>query len=132
MSEQKQNIVKTTITYNSDSVTFYIKSNRNTEYMERQIYLNNDGFSYYYTHNNHRSRTTWLKYKRLFDQAFETLDDNIDPELVHEHILEAFDEMQVQIDKDAINQIRHYIEDHPLENWEDLEVYADEIIQRFI
>ena len=93
IENQNQNIVKTTITFDDTDVIVYIKGNRNTTYIERSIYLHNDGISYDYVHfygpitqidehrsryedvkphDNYRSRKTWMKYKRLFDLAIET------------------------------------------------------------
>ena len=60
------------------------------------------------------------------DHMDETFDDDFD---MHEHILEILEDRE--IDDEIMNQIHIYIDEHPLENMDDLDNYTDNIITRF-
>ena len=51
---------------------------------------------------------------------------------LHEHILEVLDEMNEEVDDNVLDQIHHYIDEHPLDNEDNLDAYTDEIIERFL
>ena len=93
--------IKTTISYNDVDVVVEIKSNKNSTYLERMIYLHNDEKSYQYVYfygpitqiDEHtskfakvqespikESRKVWRNYKLLFDKTIEMLEDNFDSE----------------------------------------------------
>ena len=61
-----------------------------------------------------------------------TAQNQIDVFELHEHILEILDVIDAEVDDDVLDQIHKYIDDHPLENEDDLDVYTDEIIERFL
>lgn len=147
--QNRNQTIKTTIIFNDIEVIVELKAPKNANYIERTIFLDEDNASYElcYCYGPvtyigediihyakvvrppvRQSSKVWLKYYTLFNRILAEMNE-LD---LHEHILEVLDETDAEVDDDVLDQIHKYIEDHPLENEDNLDVYTDEIIKRFL